>query len=78
MRRRPVVTILMLLIALILPLPLRAQQKPVASVAQTSAVEVCGTSLDSTPEPEGRRPSLRFEAFAGEEPRTPKSGVRAT
>ena len=30
MRRRPVVTILMLVIALILPLPMRAQQKPVA------------------------------------------------
>ncbi len=44
-----------------------------AIVAPTSAFEVCGTS--SNPEPKGRRPSLRFEASAREEPGTTKSGV---
>jgi hypothetical protein len=47
-------------------------------VAQTSAFEVCGSSLDSRSKHEVWRSSLRFVAFATEEPRTPKTGVRAT
>ena len=38
MRRRPVVTILMIIIAVILPLPIRAQQKPFTQVQVSNMV----------------------------------------
>ena len=45
---------------------------------RASAIEVCGTSLDSTTEPKDRRASRRWVVWAKEEPQTPKSGGDAT
>ena len=51
MRRRPVVTILMLIIAMILPLPLRAQQRIVAPTFRSAGADlkVCATTAISSP-----------------------------
>ena len=59
MRRRPVVPILMLIIAVILPLPVRAQQKPVAPGLSPARAYVA-TSL---PRHGGVKPPLRHAAL---------------
>ena len=55
MRRRPAVIILMLIIAVILPLPLRAQQKPVAPGFSPAHAYVAA----SLPRHGGVKPPLR-------------------
>ena len=51
MRRRPVVTILMLIIAVILTLPLRAQQKPVAPGFSPAHAALKGGATTAIPTP---------------------------
>jgi hypothetical protein len=59
MWRRPVVTILILVTALILPLPLRAEKKPVAPGLSPARADVAAI----LPRHGGVKPSLRSAAL---------------
>ena len=59
MWRRPVVTTLMLIIAVILPLPARAQQESVAPGLSPARADVAA----SLPRHGGVKPPLRYAAF---------------